>query len=120
MGGKNHLLDTGLLNALYKESTEFNRIAESNIKTIQQELGRMNDLLIRNNATWIEGSGVTRELILSMGDAVSELKDAMESTQRFVDARLGDAVLLESSKDASPVGKGIVIGGLQAELYLKK
>ncbi|GKU77580.1 hypothetical protein [Paenibacillus sp. L3-i20] len=120
MGGKNHLLDPTLLSELYHESRLFNEQADTRIKAIHKELSNLNDLLIHTGSLDYESGTLTREIVLELIDEATVLKEELESTQSFVEARLADAVLMEKAIQSKQSSTGIQLEGFRTAIYLKK
>lgn len=100
MGGKNHLLNPRVLNALYQESLLFNEEAEMKLKVVQNELNKLNDTLLRMGSIAAQTITLTRTSVLNMTDSAGVIKEALESTQMFIQSRLADAVLMDKRLQA--------------------
>lgn len=121
MGGKNHLLNPRALNALYQESLEFNEEAEVKLKTIQNELNKLNDSLLRKGSIAAQDISLTRASVLRMTDSAGALKESLESAQMFIQSRLSDAVLMDKRLQAHPSTESFKASREQrAEVRLRK
>ncbi|WP_138755925.1 hypothetical protein [Paenibacillus sinopodophylli] len=120
MGGKNNLLDSRLLNALYQESLHFNDEAEARLKAVQKELNRLNDLLVQGSAQEVQQGTLTRESVQSYSDKLALLRNAKETAQTFIESRLSDAVLIEKRMQAKSSEGSQSARGSQADLFLRK
>ncbi|MGR7944971.1 hypothetical protein ACU063_10885 [Paenibacillus sp. M.A.Huq-81] len=109
-----------MLSGLYRESQQFNEQAEIRMKAIHKELNGLNDALIRKGKLDYELGDLTREDVLELIGEATSLKEALESTQAFVESRLSDAVLMEKEMKSGRSQLAATIEGLPAEVFLKK
>lgn len=90
MGGKSMLLDPKLLEMLFQESRNFERMAGECMNAIHIQLSRLNDLALIRSLPGERGEQA-RSAIIGVTEAVEMLKQDLDETKLFVDRKLAGA-----------------------------
>ncbi|WP_027088421.1 hypothetical protein [Cohnella panacarvi] len=90
MGGKAMLLDPKLLERLFQESRNFERLAGECMNAIHIQLSKLNDLALIRSLPGERGEQA-RSAIVGVTEAVEMLKQDLDETKHFVDRKLAGA-----------------------------
>jgi len=90
MGGKSMLLDPKLLETLFQESRNFERLASECMNAIYIQLSKLNDLALIRSLPGERGEQA-RSAIVGVTEAVEMLKQDLDETKHFVDRKLAGA-----------------------------
>ena len=90
MGGKSMLLDPKLLETLFQESRNFERMATECMNAIHIQLSKLNDLALIRSLPGERGEQA-RSVIVGVTEAVETLKQDLDETKHFVDRKLAGA-----------------------------
>lgn len=98
MGGKSKIVDNNQLEQLYVQSRTFSLAASNSIEAIGLELKKLNDPTFQSSLSGGQGEAA-KVAIKAVSDAVSEIKEALGKTTKFINKKLEGALDLAKDKN---------------------